>query len=349
MTRHDALMYGNIQASKGLPMQIPASYSKGLAKAYKQGYDLWFRWQEEKKGAKKNLPNPSPIDMAIWGLWGYKMFANPDDDRVRIAKKWGKAHGFRGAVGGWIYSAAGRPVAKGWHDFYSKFQSKIMAQSNPRKRVSKTTSKWFPASRVQEFDPNRFDIRWNQTFTKFRAIPLQWWDDASYAAYQARDLFPEQNPMKRISRFQRGRGFGGAGAYKCRKCGKMTRETGFHESSEAMCAACFHEWERDQEEAGIENEHFDGFHKDKPASYCPICRGDKPDPFKKAQKNPYQDVSKDWRAVQVVVRARGYAPEETWMIADNVSIRPGESLEGFRLNWAMQHKYAPRDVRLEVF
>lgn len=31
-----------------------------------------------------------------------------------IARKWGKAHGYKGAIGGWIYDPEGNPVAQGW-------------------------------------------------------------------------------------------------------------------------------------------------------------------------------------------------------------------------------------------
>ncbi len=34
----------------------------------------------------------------------------------------------------------------------------------------------------------RNDFWWNDDFTAFRAIPLQWWDDASYLAYQVAGL-----------------------------------------------------------------------------------------------------------------------------------------------------------------
>lgn len=31
-----------------------------------------------------------------------------------ISKNWGAAHGYKGAIGGWIYDPEGRPVAQGW-------------------------------------------------------------------------------------------------------------------------------------------------------------------------------------------------------------------------------------------
>lgn len=36
----------------------------------------------------------------------------------------------------------------------------------------------------------RHDCYWNKDYTAFRAIPLLWWDDASYIEYQARDQYP---------------------------------------------------------------------------------------------------------------------------------------------------------------
>ena len=33
-------------------------------------------------------------------------------------------------------------------------------------------------------DAQRTEVAWNDDFTAFRLIPLKWWDDASYAAYE---------------------------------------------------------------------------------------------------------------------------------------------------------------------
>lgn len=35
------------------------------------------------------------------------------------------------------------------------------------------------------WNPRRTEFVWNDSFTAFRPIPLRWWDDASYIAYQA--------------------------------------------------------------------------------------------------------------------------------------------------------------------
>ncbi len=45
----------------------------------------------------------------------------------------------------------------------------------------------------------------------------------------------------------------GSATYKCIVCGKLTRDTGRDERQAYMCAKCY-------EEAGLENEHSDGYH-----------------------------------------------------------------------------------------
>ncbi len=49
------------------------------------------------------------------------------------------------------------------------------------------TETWRPAVEAYQWNPERFLFRWNGDYTKFQLIPLGWWDDASYRAYQARD------------------------------------------------------------------------------------------------------------------------------------------------------------------
>lgn len=49
----------------------------------------------------------------------------PVDERVRKAKAYGKARGFHGKPGGWIYNGAGRPVCQGWLGLYFKFRRAI--------------------------------------------------------------------------------------------------------------------------------------------------------------------------------------------------------------------------------
>jgi hypothetical protein len=47
------------------------------------------------------------------------------DPRTLAAKKWGKAHGYYGAQGGWIYNAKHKPVAQGWSHFANVMARKI--------------------------------------------------------------------------------------------------------------------------------------------------------------------------------------------------------------------------------
>jgi hypothetical protein len=47
--------------------------------------------------------------------------------REAAAKKWGKANGYAGARGGWIYSATWRPVCQGWLAFYNQYREIILA------------------------------------------------------------------------------------------------------------------------------------------------------------------------------------------------------------------------------
>lgn len=58
--------------------------------------------------------------------------------------------------------------------------------------------------------------------------------------------------------------FGRGGAYRCRSCGKLTRETGGDESSVELCRSCL-------QEAEMENAHSDGYHDDAPNPECPDC------------------------------------------------------------------------------
>lgn len=40
----------------------------------------------------------------------------------------------------------------------------------------------------EQLSPVTHDFRWNADFTECDAIPLTWWDDASYEAYQLAGL-----------------------------------------------------------------------------------------------------------------------------------------------------------------
>lgn len=49
------------------------------------------------------------------------------------------------------------------------------------------TEKWRPVEDAEQWNPDRYDFYWNKDFTMFRLRPLKWWDDESYARYQAGD------------------------------------------------------------------------------------------------------------------------------------------------------------------
>lgn len=49
------------------------------------------------------------------------------------------------------------------------------------------TELWRPREEVNQWNPMRYDFYWNEDYTMFQLRPLKWWDDASYAQYQARD------------------------------------------------------------------------------------------------------------------------------------------------------------------
>jgi hypothetical protein len=36
----------------------------------------------------------------------------------------------------------------------------------------------------EQLDPSRYDLHWNADYTACVAVPLTWWDNRSYAAYQ---------------------------------------------------------------------------------------------------------------------------------------------------------------------
>ena len=59
---------------------------------------------------------------------------------------------------------------------------------------------WMPRSKAKDYNPNRYDFEWNKDYTKFRARPLKWWDDASYARYQADDPGAYEGGKRRHAR-----------------------------------------------------------------------------------------------------------------------------------------------------
>ena len=57
----------------------------------------------------------------------------------------------------------------------------------------------------------------------------------------------------------------GSGCYECRVCKKKTRATGDSNQYISLCAGCY-------EEAGLRNEHTDGYHETVHPQ-CPVCNG----------------------------------------------------------------------------
>lgn len=48
------------------------------------------------------------------------------------------------------------------------------------------------------FGDYRTELVWNDDFTAFRAVALRWWDDASYARYQAGDVDDREEPTLQV-------------------------------------------------------------------------------------------------------------------------------------------------------
>jgi hypothetical protein len=44
-----------------------------------------------------------------------------------------------------------------------------------------------PVANVDRYDPDQYDFVWSADYSVFRAIKCRWTDEASYAAFQARD------------------------------------------------------------------------------------------------------------------------------------------------------------------
>lgn len=58
----------------------------------------------------------------------------------------------------------------------------------------------------------------------------------------------------------------GSGCYVCKCCGKRTRAIGNKDNEFVrLCVKCY-------DEAGMENAHADGHHKNNPNYECPICK-----------------------------------------------------------------------------
>jgi hypothetical protein len=60
---------------------------------------------------------------------------------------------------------------------------KYVTKENPMTKP--TATDWLPASEAEKFSPDAYQHVWNDDYSMFRAFPLRWTDDASYAAFQA--------------------------------------------------------------------------------------------------------------------------------------------------------------------
>ena len=49
---------------------------------------------------------------------GNKQHRPTSPDMISDAQKYGRAHGYKGAPGGWIYNQEGQHIAHGWGEFY---------------------------------------------------------------------------------------------------------------------------------------------------------------------------------------------------------------------------------------
>ena len=56
------------------------------------------------------------------------------DDVVLLAKRWGRANGYEGREGGWIFRAGGRaPVCQGWYAFAQMNRRRILDSGRPER------------------------------------------------------------------------------------------------------------------------------------------------------------------------------------------------------------------------
>jgi len=49
---------------------------------------------------------------------GNRKHRDTSPDMIEDAKRYGRAHGYEGAPGGWIYDKTGQHIAHGWGEFY---------------------------------------------------------------------------------------------------------------------------------------------------------------------------------------------------------------------------------------
>ena len=70
----------------------------------------------------------------IFFLYGTPNTPEPDvftglsnTEKNANAKRWGKAKGYHGVVGGWIYTTDHKPVCQGWSAFFNKKRKLMVA------------------------------------------------------------------------------------------------------------------------------------------------------------------------------------------------------------------------------
>jgi hypothetical protein len=96
----------------------------------------------------------STLDLRLRTMRPFGLFIDADDRRLAV-KAFAKEHGFKGAQGGWIYNANGRPVCQGWDNFFwmrqrdiaDELTVKLTAFSSFRDMVERTAPTYRPTIR----------------------------------------------------------------------------------------------------------------------------------------------------------------------------------------------------------
>lgn len=50
----------------------------------------------------------------------------PHETHCDLARKWGRANGFKGRGAGWVYDDERNPVCQGWAQFWERFKDRII-------------------------------------------------------------------------------------------------------------------------------------------------------------------------------------------------------------------------------
>jgi hypothetical protein len=82
---------------------------------------------------------------------------------------------------------AGKSSSQAKRDWVEEEESMKKHKHRPGRVRPLVRGGWYPKSMVKQFSPQRNDFHWNANFTKFKPMPLRWWDDSSYARYQSDD------------------------------------------------------------------------------------------------------------------------------------------------------------------